>query len=196
MADSWGACLIAYGEKAKTAAARCLASIEEVCQLPVTVCVAWAPGDNDVQRSRWAKVTLPQWSPYDYTVYLDADTVVRGSLTPGFQLLDDGWDLVITPSHAQGEQSLWHLLREEKEQTWLSWGTSEVLQLQAGVFWFRRTPAVLRLFERWQQEWLRWRGYDQGALLRALRDNPVRVYLLSRAFNGGAVVAHYFGAAA
>lgn len=195
MSETWGACLVAYGVRAVEASKRCLDSLLYHYPLDTTVHNSDAWGIDNIQRSRWAKVTLPEWSPYDFTVYLDADTLVRGSLEPGFQMLADGWDMVFTPSTRQGNESMWHLDPDEREQTYLCWGSADILQLQAGVFWFRRSEAVMRLFDYWKQEWLQWLGYDQGALLRAMKYNPVRLYLLGRSFNGGSVVSHYFGEA-
>jgi len=70
-----------------------------------------------------------------------------------------------------------------------------VVQLQGGVLFWRRNEATTRLFERWRAEWARYRQQDQGALLRALYTEPVRVWLLGRPWNGGNLIEHLCGRA-
>lgn len=200
-----GVCLIAYGAKAEQEAHDCIASLRDHHNWPYVVCggfidtqyVAILQPDeyNDIRRSRWAKVTLNRWSPFSDTLYLDADTRVQGDLSAGFEMLDDGWDMVITPSGSQGTENMWHITQEEREATYEAYRCGDILQLQGGVFWFRKSDAVLRFFAAWRAEWLRWKQFDQAAILRALRIAPVRLHLLGRTFNGGAVVQHRHGRA-
>ena len=143
---------------------------------------------------RWQKVNLDNLSPFDYTLYLDADTRIYGDLSCGFRALAEGWDIVITPSANQEHDFLWHLSETERLATIGKVGRY-VLQLQGGLFYFQKSEAVKNFFEAWRAEWGEYRGYDQGALLRALYRKPVRVWLLGRPFNGGAVVGHRFGRA-
>lgn len=201
-----GACLIAYGPKAEAEAQQCIESLLQFHDLPYAIASdvsgrhhvkIWQTDDyTDVQRSRWAKVTLDMWSPFDETLYLDADTRVQGSVEHGYEMLDDGWDMVITPSAHQGSDNMWHIAPDEREYTYLLYECGDVLQLQGGVFWFRRSAAITALFNAWRDEWRKWQQFDQAALLRALILSPVKVHLLGRPFNGGAVVAHRHGRAA
>lgn len=145
------------------------------------------------QTARHQKTQLDLISPYDHTLYLDADTRVTGDLQPGFDLLADGFDMVIVPSSNQGDDLLWHVSEEEREATFDECGYNP-LQLQAGVFWFARTMRTKAFFQAWREEWLRWQGEDQGAFTRALRRSPLKLWLLGRPFNGGPVIQHHFGA--
>lgn len=193
-----GVCLIAYGEKAEREAQRCIESLKRFHDWPTKImdCMQAGSTYTDVQRSRWAKVTLDQWSPFDETLYLDADTRAQGDLSAGFEMLCDGFDMAITHSQQQHDQNMWHVAPDEREYTYLLYQCADVLQLQGGVFWFRKGEAVTRFFEAWRVEWLRWRQFDQAALLRALLAAPIKLHLLGRPFNGGAVVAHNHGRAA
>jgi len=200
-----GVCLIAYGGKAESEAQQCIATLRQYHIWPYIVIGSVArsswktieqqPDANNIRKSRWAKVTLNQWSPFSETLYLDADTRVQGDLTSGFDMLDDGWDMVITPSASQGSENMWHIAQDEREATYEAYQCGNILQLQGGVFWFRKSLAVERFFEAWRREWLRFRQFDQAALLRALRIAPVKMHLLGRPFNGGAVVQHWHGRA-
>ena len=191
-----GVCYVAVGERAVKACDASVASLRQQC--PGVQVTRWQ-NDNayadPVQASRWAKVMMDQWSPYDHTLYLDADTIVRGDVTPGFRYLADGWDVAIASSTNQGERLLWHCSAEDKAETIARSCTQEILQLQAGVFFFRKSPAVAQMFAAWRAEWEQFKEQDQGALLRALVETPVRIWILGWPWNGGAIVEHRFGVA-
>ena len=148
---------------------------------------------TSAQTARYTKTSLDRLSPYDHTLYLDADTRVTGNLQPGFDLLVAGFDMVIVPSASQGNDLLWHISEEEREVTFDECGYHP-LQLQAGVFWFAKNIRTKAFFHAWREEWLRWSGEDQGAFTRALRRSPLKLWLLGRPFNGGPVIQHHFGA--
>lgn len=159
---------------------------------PVTVVRACGAGDNLTQARR-AKVNLDTLSPYAHTLYLDADTRIRGDLSAGFDALADGWDVVMTASGQQGPEWLWHVTADEREATLIELGYA-ALQLQCGVLWFAANERVRDLFAAWRAEWARWQGPDQGAFLRAVHQTPVKVWLMGRDWNGGQIVEHRFGA--
>jgi hypothetical protein len=153
------------------------------------------PHYTKIQQSRWAKVSLDQWSPFAHTLYLDADTRIRGDVSAGFNILADGFDLVICPSIQQGNDSLHHVGADDKERTLSTIGYDDALQFQGGVFWFRKSDAMRALFRAWREEWLKFEEQDQGALMRALHRCPVKMWVLSNVWNGGAVIDHRHGKA-
>lgn len=154
------------------------------------------PLDFDkVRRSRWAKVNLDRWSPFCSTLYLDADTRIYTDVSAGFEILDAGWDMAISYSIQQGDASLRHIGEADRQATLRALCCAEVLQLQAGVMFFDKSVIVKRFFSAWRQEWSRFEGQDQGALLRALERVPLRVWLLGREWNGGTIIGHRFGMA-
>jgi len=197
-----GIVYIAQGDNARNQAQAAVKMLQRLgCDLPVAViadqaiegaCPIYCEDKADDPGARWAKVHLYDLSPFDDTLYLDADTrAMSAEISVGFDVLDDGWELVITPSNNQGDDWLWHVGAAEREATETSFG-GRVAVLQGGVFWFRRCDAVRGLFEAWADEWQRYQGQDQAALLRAMRRAPVKCYLLGRPFNGGSVVKHLF----
>lgn len=143
--------------------------------------------------ARWAKLNLDTLSPFDDTLYLDADTRVRGDLSTFFCWLDHGYDLVIGVSGNQGEKALWHVPEPERDRTLDAIGFTPV-QLQAGIFAFRKSPVISAFFSSWRAEYRdeETPQQDQAALLRALYTTPVRMMLLSRAFCD-MTVSHLFG---
>lgn len=189
-----GAVMVVYGDAAEVSASRALGAFREICpEMPVTVYRERRAGYTDAQCSRWAKVTLPDWTPYEATAYLDADTQVYQDICTGFDVIEDGWDIALVPSPQQGDQFLWHVGDKEREDT-VNRLRFQPLQLQAGVLFFARNERTASLWERWRAEWAQYQDQDQGAFLRALYACPVKVWLLGRAFNGGAVIGHHFGA--
>lgn len=163
--------------------------VEGACPLPMKC------GDlTSMQASRWAKVCLYDQSPFQHTLYMDADTLVRQPVTVGFDILADGWDVALAASDHQGGDVFWHVGEEEREMTLLRLAHVPV-QLQAGVMWFAKNGRTKALFRTWKREWLRWADQDQAALLRALERSPAKVWILGRPWNGGGIVAHRFGRA-
>jgi len=192
--ETRGAVIVAYGERAKAAAGVCMDALKVVCpDLPVTVYCTPAGDLSDEQESRRAKATMLRWSPYRQTAYLDADTVPVSDISAGFAMLDDGADLVITPSDNQGDTWLWHVGEDERAETRAALGF-QALQLQAGVLFVKRNRRTRLLWAAWEQEWNEHQGQDQAALLRALYQCPVKVWLLGKPWNGGAVIGHRWGA--
>lgn len=199
-----GVCWVVYGEKAEQAVLRAQEALAYQCPaLPTFIMrtsavdgplnAALMAGFTPVQRSRFAKLTLLFWSPFEQTAYLDADTLVYQDITAGFDLLSDGWDMAMAPSQNQDEDNLlWHIGEDDKRLT-LDTLTYDPLQLQAGVMFVARNDRTAALFAAWREEWARFRNQDQGALLRALQRAPVKVWLLGRCWNGGAVIGHRFG---
>lgn len=191
MHDKRGVVYVAIGEAAQEEAGRSIHTLMERSALPVAVIENAPEGLDPAQGARWAKANLDQLSHFEETLYIDADTRVRGAVDAGFEILASGFDLVLTPSQGQGDDCLWHLSEPERAATLEE--TPEPLQLQAGVFWFVKNARTRRLFAAWRAEWLRWKGEDQGALLRALAFAPVKIWLLGRPWNGGAVIEHRYG---
>jgi len=202
MAGSLGAIWIAFGMNAQTEAAKSKKSFLEYNRFPTRVLTdASFPTPKDLttdQKAHWAKVNADLWSPYDYTLLLDADTRVKGNLSLGFKILRDGWEIVLIPSIPPLPGIfLWTLSGTEKRGTLEELGTWKHMMLNTGVMYFQKTCRVRKLFEAWRSEWLRYKDRDQGAFLRALRYCPVNLWLLGSPFNSaeGDVVEHLFGRA-
>lgn len=193
-----GVVYVAFGQRAQ---AEMSASRDTLARFhpdwPVHVMSTSLPGAperaTNKQLSRWAKASMLSWSPFDDTLYLDADTRIRGDLSAGFAILANGWDVAMVASENQGHDWLWHSTDEDRALTRAEWGGMEALQLQCGLMFVRRNEATRALWGRWLAEWARGQGEDQGAFLRAYCQAPVKLWLLGKPWNGGAVVNHLFG---
>jgi hypothetical protein len=57
------------------------------------------------------------------------------------------------------------------------------MQLNGGVFGFQRSPRTSAFFDAWLAEWHKYGKRDQGALLRALRTHPLKMWVLPQQWN-------------
>jgi len=196
-----GVAFVAYGDKAKSELEQSIKELRKHCNHPFIVIsdrkikpYRTVVFDALYKPIRWPKLCINLLTPFKRTLYLDVDTRVRQPIEAGFQMLTDGWDIVIAPSGQQDEESMWHVEKDERELTLNALGFNQVLQLQAGVFWFKKSERVDEFFFNWRMEWTKkFKGQDQAAMLRALYQTPVKVWLLGRCWNGGAVINHLFG---
>lgn len=195
-----GALYVAVGRKAGLEARTAVESLRYHSDLDVMVIgdqripgTQYCEFTGEGKPGRWAKVNLDIISPWDQTLFLDADTRVRNDVSLGFRLLDRGWDMVMVGSIPQGEDVLTHATSVEREITLLEIPL-DPYQFNTGVMWFRKSESVRRFFAKWRKEWRRFRGVDQGAFLRALNRSPMAIALLGRPYNGGHVIEHRFGA--
>lgn len=192
-----------YGQPAQVSANRSVKALKTLLpQLPVLVLgesgiqgARFLPWEKKDRGGRWTKLNLDLVSPFEHTLYLDADTLPRqGDIERGFQMLEDGWELVLAHSQHQEGELFWHINEIERQHTLESIGHVPV-QLQCGVMFIRKCEAVHQLFALWRAEWERFKDQDQAALVRALYFNPVKTWLLGRPWNGGAMIEHRFGSA-
>lgn len=195
--DRAGVYIVAYGDPARECARRCIQSIRKYMPgLPVALASTEPLGiedrhilarDEDIG-GRSVKTQIYTLAPeeWQYVLYLDADTELVARVDYLFDLMVCGWELAMCTNPAQ-----YHLAREmrrpdnaeEIDQTFAQLGTDEVLQLNGGVFVFRRCERVRRFFARWHTEWQRWGARDQAALDRALYDEPLRLLVLGKDWN-------------
>jgi len=199
-----GAVYVAYGEAARREAVASIASLRVHNDLPVYVvsdirldiqldgaCIGFPGGKG----ARWAKLQAEAFiQTWDQFVYIDADTRIYADITAGFDILDAGFDIAMTPSASQGDDVFWHIGPDEVLATLTEIGNPEPLQMQCGMMFVQRNARTEELFALWREEWERWGDQDQAAFTRALYRRPVRLWLLGRPWNGGAVIGHRFGA--
>ncbi len=144
--------------------------------------------DNDIG-ARSVKTQIYELAPkeWEYVLYLDADTeIVSSDVIRFFEWLNDGWEFIICINPAQ-----YVLTREmsrpdnqdEIQALFEFLGTEEMLQLNGGVFAFRRNERTEKLINTWHTEWHKYGKRDQAALDRSLYNNPVKTYVLGNEWN-------------
>jgi len=192
-----GAYLVAFGGPSRRCAGRAIASIHHHMRgLPVCLVSDSKLGLEDVfveqpdrdVGGRIAKLRVDELAPasWRYVLYVDADVELVGDISFLFQVLADGWELVICKDMAKYDTVRMMLRpdnRDEAEATWKALGTDQALQYNGGMMAYRRNARTERFFTAWQEEWQRWGKRDQGALLRALHAAPLRLYVLGNQWN-------------
>ena len=149
--------------------------------------------DNGLQNSRYVKTNLYSYTKSEFNLYLDVDTIVMNNGIKLFkEILLDGFDFVICPSNNQADNSFWHISNTEREYTFNQIGYLS-LQLQCGVFAYRKNEIVDKFFKSWYAEWMKFEQHDQAAFVRALHNNPISYYVLGNSWNGGTIIRHDFG---
>jgi len=188
-----GVLYVAYGDLAREACARSIATVREFMpQLPVAV-VSDAPLDGATllaypdadAGARTYKTQMYTLSPFVETLYLDADTECVTSPRAGFGLLK--WmDVVLAQddNHRLADCRWRAHDPHERAATLVEVGLGgDVKYYNSGVVFFRRSARAEALFTAWHQEWLRWGKHDQLALARALARCPVRLAAMRAPWN-------------
>ena len=188
---------VAFGEPARKSALRMMRSAKaHMPEIPIALCAASKIGPEDVLivepdsdiGGRRNKLRAYELAPAEWesTLYLDADTEVVGDIRLYFQLIEDGWEFVICKDpHLMDTM---HAFKRPNNTTELrateaELSTLHTLQYNGGVWAFGRSERIAAFFERWQTEWERYAQRDQGALIRAMYADPLKVYLLGNEWN-------------
>jgi hypothetical protein len=192
-----GVFYVAFGEPARRCAKGAMESFKHhMPDIPIALASDKPIGVEDVfiQRpdidigGRVAKLQVydlapPEWA---YILYLDADTEIVAPIYFLYELLEDGWDMTICRNPGK-----YHTARkmirsdnaDECEITFDQIGSDNLIQLNGGVFAFQRNPRTAAFFKKWYEEWQKWGKRDQAALLRALFQNPLKLYVLGVEWN-------------
>lgn len=192
-----GAVIVAYGAPARACAETALKSwkafmpdypIALVSDTPLGIEDKFIFNPDTDIGARSVKTNLYELAPTKWknVLYLDADTEIVADVSVIFQWLADGFEFLIctNPSlYASIEKGKRPDNVEELEVTKTEVGTGDFLQMNGGVFAFRRGKRAKALMEAWHSEWQRFGGRDQMALIRALHKNPLRWRLLGNEWN-------------
>lgn len=195
--DNAGAYYVAYGVPARKCAATALAAWQNSMPYPAALASdvplnagesVFIPVPDEDVGARLAKIRIYDHAPaaWVYVLYMDADTEVVADVSFLFDALADGWELVICKNPGKyhvAREMVRPDNREECQATFEALGSEELIQLNGGVFGFRRCARVEAFFRRWHDEWQRWGKRDQAALLRALYADPLRVLVLGNEWN-------------
>ena len=133
--------------------------------------------------AREYKTNVYQYSPFDYTLFLDADTLVVGSLQAGFSTLVQGWDVVMALDYRQTLSRIDHIPPADVNDAIALVGTGEYPHYNAGMIFWRKGEAVERMYQLWHEEWSRFRFRDQAALVRAIYRSRVKLWTVSWQWN-------------
>lgn len=193
-----GIYIVAFGEPARAAAKILISGIKKYLKrVPIALCSDRRLGgehilvkqkDKDIG-GRSPKVRAYSLAPksWQYVLYLDADTeVISKDVFFYFKLLQMGWEFVIaTDPHLK--DTLRSYKRRQGQEDYFATlsitNTDQALMYNGGVWAFRRCKRVAAFFGRWFHEWNRFGAKDQGALIRAMYSDPLRVFVLGNEWN-------------
>ena len=143
----------------------------------------------------YVKPFLYSLSPYDYTLYIDADTEFRRNPLCGFELLQQE-DFLIYQA-PPGAASI-RIVQNKKLfngfsikcamdtiEDALKNGEPEPGVICSGIIFFKKSPSVNQLFKDWYSEWLKYFAWDeQLPLIRVMRKHKdVKIGILSSHWN-------------
>lgn len=111
-------------------------------------------------------------SPFERTLYIDADTEFMSDFSEGFNMLSE-YDMLFTEDAlALGQlynqaRAGWEYKMTERDATIEELGGDRTLKLfNSGVIFFRKTEATEELFCEWQRQWMIWQNWDEQLALR------------------------------
>ncbi|MBN1248462.1 MAG: hypothetical protein JXC32_12440 [Anaerolineae bacterium] len=188
---------VAFGDPARGCALEMMRTVKKhMPGIPIALCSDRKIGPEDVLivepdsdiGGRRAKLKAYELAPAEWesVLYLDADTEVVADVSFFFELIEDGWEFVICKDpHLMDTMHAFrrHNNLPELAETEKAVYTLHTLQYNGGVWAFGRNARIKRFFERWLAEWETYAGRDQGALIRAMYTEPLRVYLLGNEWN-------------
>ncbi|ELR23704.1 uncharacterized protein ACA1_073480 [Acanthamoeba castellanii str. Neff] len=193
-----GVVLVATGPVYVEAAIRSARSVKEHCgpDLPVhiwtdlpEVCAAAAGAFDSVERienpHRRSKVDHLWRTPFERTLFLDADTRVVADVRGLFSLLDR-FDLCMAHAHrrSHAKSATTSSSSSSSSPASASPPPVEFPQLNSGVFLYRRSEGVVAFLKRWQEVFhAAALPKDQVTLRELLWTTDLRVYVLPPEYN-------------
>ena len=146
------------------------------------------------------KTQAYKYTPWDYTLMLDADAWINKELAGEFCLLDSTPLALVHAYHHPSIGTAHHIGPQDREMTVKALhGARWLPHYASGVMFFRKDdPRVQKLFDTWYKEWQILRTKDQAALIRAIVMTQVFPMVLWRdhwltAMQGKGFISHRFG---
>lgn len=178
-----GVMYVAWGQAHVDVARRSAASVTK--HNPGMQTAIWCAAEDDTSGFDQAfvipedmtrpKVGALKLSPFDETLYLDNDTMIRADLLPLFDLLQR-FDLC--GAHVM----LWH--RPRHKRMWRTKVPESFPEINCGVLLYRRCPETTRFFEEWQAAYdAAGMKIDQPTFRETLWNSDLRFYVFPPQYN-------------
>ncbi len=139
-----------------------------------------AASDNAFN-SRGIKTRLINWSPYDETLFLDADILPCDAIGALWKLLDCA-SIAMAKDRLETVELCDHISPIEKSYT-LAQVPPFSAQFNSGVMLWKNNTEVQKLAAAWQDEWQIFQKHDQLALVRALHRTKIAVATIPQTYN-------------
>lgn len=191
--QSKGILYIAYGEKAIANVENAITILRKfnksiqvavISDKKVKGCNQWIEHEDTDPGARSIKTRMYQLSPFDQTLFMDADTELQCDPAPVFKLLSFVDMAMAQDPVRMFKDNSWQAIdKGERATTIKETNGAGFLYYNTGVILFNKNERVERLMKAWHEEWKRWKRQDQPAMFRAMQKNPVRLATLRRPFN-------------
>jgi hypothetical protein len=147
----------------------------------------WIYLDKLTEENRNAKTNAYKLSPFDRTLYLDADTMVLTDISIVYLFLDY-FDILLCSVYNPGKREKRRILGKKLRYT-------EDGHFNSGVFGFKRCDAAEEFFSLWNERYNKL-GYrlDQPSLVEAYFLSRARLFPLPNRWNRGDLWADMSGA--
>jgi hypothetical protein len=140
-------------------------------------------GTTGFELSRLLKTCMYELSPFDQTLYLDADTMI---LRP----IEGIWSYIVQAPVAAA-LDIYPTIADRPKSRWTDEEMAETLRecmpkskhYNAGILLFRRDPDAARLFVEWKREWEKFRSIDQLAFVRAVSSVGIDIKTIPPEYN-------------
>ena len=189
---TYGALYVAFGRAAREECERSIAGLRTLYpDMPVAVVsdrMLEAADQTILQpdteaTAREYKTRAVEFAPWEYTLFLDADTRIVGDLQGGFTALAAGWDMAAAVDYRPTLADVDHIWGESLNATIAEVGTPHALHYNSGVLFFRKSRETMAFYKLWHKEWRRWAFRDQAAFLRALHKSKLKLWTLGPQWN-------------
>lgn len=188
-----GIVYMVFGPRSSRAVENSYESVLRYCSIPaITIGDYYTPGISHITwdgESPWqmdeplgqrfyagrVKPFIWEQSPFEKTLYLDADTEVYAPISDGFDYLDN-YDICIADDPRTLESTFksskpgpnWDWIREQRDYTHNYLRKETNPQINTGVIFFSKSLGAELLFKNWHEEWLRFPKWDeQMSFMRA-----------------------------
>jgi len=192
-----GIYLVAFGDPARESANELMDMIgTHMPDVPIALCAdkpigpeaIWIEREDTDIGAREAKLSMYDLSPQDWdtVLYMDADIEMVAPVYQYFEWCEDGWDMVATKDpHLVDTMQSYERPNNKQDMASIrrAIGTTNALQVAGGVMCFRRNERVKAFFDAWLAEWRVHKQRDQGPLIRALYQHPLKLWLLGSEWN-------------
>jgi Glycosyl transferase family 8 len=172
--------------------ARSLQTKEQICiitdaaidfELSSNISIYKVDGSNDNPEfySAYLKTQLHKLSPFDETLFLDADILAVDDFSGIWDFISDG--ISIAPAFYPIRPEVIYPSSEVMYTQSLMQSANNFTQYNAGVFLFRKSQAMFDLFKQWDREWSLYCYAENMALSRILLNSDTKIFTLPSKYN-------------
>lgn len=138
--------------------------------------------DAENGENRHYKTSLVEYTPYERTLYLDADTYIENDITAGFAYVDAEFEMTVRPVEYPLGPDHHHF--EDLEMNIRGLPLHEHSYYNTGVIFFDDSDETVEFFRAWNETYREIaHPYDAISFLQTTFETDVRIYPLNQTWN-------------